>query len=60
MVTLLTVSGMVLLLNVHVCFISELVMSNDYVHTQLCTVSLLRLLPMDLMGYQQPQHSQGQ
>ncbi len=31
-----------------------------YIHTQLWTVGLLRLLPMDLLGYQQPQHSQGQ
>ncbi len=31
-----------------------------YTHTQLWTVGLLRLLPMDLLGHQQPQHSQGQ
>ena len=29
-------------------------------YTQLWTVGLLRLLPMDFLGYQQPQHSQGQ
>ena len=32
----------------------------DNVHTQLWTVGLLCPLPMDLMGYQQPQYSQGQ
>ncbi len=30
------------------------------IYTQLWTVALLRLLSMDLLGYQQPQHSQGQ
>ncbi len=34
--------------------------SHDTVHTQLWTVVLLCLLSMDLLGYQQPQHSQGQ
>ena len=38
----------------------QLIMSHDNIHTQLWTVSLLRLLPMDLLGYQQPQHSQRQ
>ena len=33
---------------------------HDNVHKQLWTVVLLRLLSMDLLGYQQPQHSQGQ
>ncbi len=41
-------------------FILYLVVPHDSVHTQLWTVELLRLLPMDLLGYQQPQHSQGQ
>ncbi len=36
------------------------VVSYDNVHTQLWTVELLRLLSIDLVGYQQPQHSQGQ
>ncbi len=60
MVVLLVVSGVVLLFNVHVCYIIVLVISHDNVHTQLWTVRLLCLLPMDLLGYQQPQHSQGQ
>ena len=58
MVVLLVVCGMVLLLNVHVCYYC-IIISHDNVHTQLWTVTLLGLLPMDLLGYQQPQHSQG-
>ncbi len=36
------------------------IVSHDNVHTQLWIVGLVRLFPMDLLGYQQPQHSQGQ
>ena len=55
-------SGMVLLLNVHVCSTIAIgrTVSHDNIHTQLWTVGLLRLLSMDLIGHQQPQHSQGQ
>ncbi len=58
-VLVVALGGMALLLIVHVCS-SWLHPCHAILCTQLWTVGLLRLLPMDLLEYQQPQHSQGQ
>ena len=47
MVVLLVVGGMVLLHNVHVC---SIVFDHMIMYTQLWTVGLLCLLPMDRVG----------
>ena len=58
-VLVVALGGTALLLIVHVCS-SWLHPCRAILSTQLWTVGLFRLLPMDLVGYQQLQHSKGQ